>query len=239
MCKKKRNTKLKYYFKSDYFTYVHPENRPRGVSEFTSKDLEEAKKNTDKFHINRELFETALYESDGAMNEKQLGTIILFPEVPKSDICLMEAFIKDVFAKAESELGDEYNEADDPTIFWETGSGGKHFDGKAVNYKTKETFGINSPSIYIAGCKDTTADYLIETSIDMMYNESKKYDRKSIKNGGDTIRFGRFRTFLVYNVGSRRFYEFGSHENDLYQKINRTVNKPDCIVYEAFIPTKI
>lgn len=230
---------MKYYFKSDYFTYVHPENSPRGVSEFTKEDLKIAQENTKKFHINKELFETALYESDGTMDKNQYGTIILFPEVPPSDTYLMEAFIKDIFSKVEAELGNGYNEANDPTIFWETGIDGKHFSGKALNYRTKETFGVNSPSIYIAGCKDTTADYLVETAIDTMYNEAKKYDRRSAKNGGETINFERYKTFLVYHVGSKRFYEFGSHENNLYHKPDRTVNKPDCTVYEAFIPNKL
>lgn len=217
---------------------MHPENSPRGVSEFKKDDLKIAQENTNKFHINKELFDAALYESDGTMDKTQYGTIILFPEVPQSDIYLMEAFIKDVFSKVEAELGNEYNEPDDPTIFWETGVDGKHFSGKTLNYKTKETFGKNSPTIYIAGCKDTTADYLVETSIDAMYNESKKYDRRSAKNGGEVVNFDRYKTFLVYHVGSKRFYEFGSHENNLYHRKNRTVNKPDYKIHEAFISNK-
>ena len=228
---------MKYYFKSDYFTYLHPEYSPRGVSEFSKGDLKVAQENTEKFHINKELFETALYESDGTMDKKQYGTIILFPEIESHELCLMEGFIKDMFAKVESELGAQYNEADDPTIFWETGSNGKHFSGHGRNYMTKETFGINSPSIYIAGCKDTTADYLVETAIDTMYGESARHDRKTAKNGGDMINFGRYETFLVYHVGSRQFYEFGSRENLLYHKVDRTVNKPDYRIYESFAPS--
>ena len=214
--------KLKYYFKSDYFRYAHPENSPRTVGEFTKKDLEIAEKNTELIKYNKELFETAVYESDNTIEEAQIGTIILFPEIPSNELLVMEDFIKNVFADVESELGEEYNEASDPTIFWETGINGKHFGGKTLNYKTKETFGINSPSIYIAGCKDSTADYLIEVAVDKMYLESAKHDRKA-KGTDIRIGFDRYKTFLVYSVGSKRFYEFGTHENQLYHKPQRAV----------------
>ena len=231
---------MKYYFKSDYFTYLHPTNIPRGVSEFTKEDLELAKKNTEKFHINEELFETAVYESDGKIKRDQLGTIILFPEVPDSDICLMEEFIKETFAKAESELGEEYNESDDPTIFWESGSNGKHFSGNGINYKTRETFGIKSPSLYIAGCKDDTANYLVETAIDKMYIDSEKYDRKALKNGKETVNFGRFKSFLIYQIGSKRFYEFATHDSNVWHKPDRTcIGKRDFVAYDVFLPSNL
>ena len=182
-----------------------------------------------KFRINEELFETALYESDGALKKEQKGTIIVFPEIPQSDIYLMEEFIKEVFGKVEAQLGREYNEAGDPTIFWETGVNGRHFCGNALNHLTKETFGPNSPTIYIAGCSDTTADYLVEVAIDAMYNASSKHDRKVDKKGGEKIYFNRYKTFLVYHVGSSRFYQFGSHENQLY--LDRTVPTQEVVVY--------
>lgn len=225
--------KLRYFFKSDYFRYVHPTNMPRPVGEFTENDLKTAIENTKHFKYNKELFDTAVYESDDRIPESQIGTIILFPEISEIEVPIMEDFIKNVFSKAESELGEEYNDETDPTIFWESGSNGKHFDGKTLNYKTKETFGKNSPSIYIAGCKDTTADYLIENAIDKMYLESSKHDKKP-KNADCKIRFGRYKTILVYHVGSMRFYEFGTHENLLYHKFRqpRYGNARDAIVYE-------
>ena len=211
---------MKYYFKSDYFRYIHPENAPRMVGEFTKEDLEIAEKNTELMKYNKDLFDTAVYESDNTIDDRQIGTIILFPEISPNEILIMEEFIKKVFSEVESELGKEYNEASDPTIFWETGMNGKHFCGKTLNYKTKETFGVNSPSIYIAGCKDSTADYLIENAIDKMYLESSKHDRK-VGVDGIKIGFDRYKTFLVYSIGSKRFYEFGSHENQLYHKAQR------------------
>ena len=213
---------MKYYFKSDCFRYIHPEISPRAVGEFAKDELEAAEKNTELIKYNKELFETAVYESDGAIDKTQIGTIILFPEIPSDELMVMEDFIKNVFSDVEAELGKEYNEASDPTIFWETGINGKHFGGKTSNHVTGETFGVNSPSIYIAGCKDSTADYLVEESIDKMYLESAKHDRK-VKGDGVKIGFDRYKTFLIYSVGSKRFYEFGTREEQLYHK-NRKVS---------------
>lgn len=213
---------MKYYFKSDYFRYAHPVNMPRPVGDFTEEDLKVAIENTDRFKYNKELFETAVYESDDRIPESQIGTIILFPEIEPHDMMVMNDFIKKVFSKVEAELGEEYDDETDPTMFWEMGCNGQHFSGTTRNYKTKETFGINSPSIYIAGCKDSTADYLIEIAIDKMYLESSKHDKKS-KNANCKIGFDRFKTFLVFSVGSKRFYEFGTHENQLYHRQRKSV----------------
>lgn len=225
---------MKLFFKSDYFKYVHPEHSPCGISDYSKKDLKIAEENTEKFHINEELLDTAIYESDDTIDPRQKGTILLFPEIPPSDMYIMDEFIKKVFSKAEAELGETYNEPSDPTIFWETGMEGRHFSGMTINKKTRETFGRYSPSIYIAGCTDNTAQYLIETAVDMMYNESRKHDRKVSKRGeGVAVAFERFKSFLVYHVGSHRFYQLSSHDSNVWYRPDRSVGKRDFIIYDS------
>lgn len=198
----------------------------------SAKQLEEAEENTAKFHINPELLDTAIYESDDRIPRTQVGTILLFPEIDVSDIALMESFIKDCFSKAESELSKTYDEPTDPTMFWESGSNGKHFTGRGLNHSTFETFGINSPSIYIAGCKDMTAEYLIENAIDLMYVESRKHDKKA-SSEEERIGFDRYKSFLIHHVGSRKFYEFATHDGDVYHKNINNIGKIEPTVYEV------
>lgn len=222
---------MRCYFKSDAFAYLHPTESPCRTSECSKRYIEEACANMEKFHINEELLDTAVYESDGELGKDRIGTIILFPEVPKSDGLLMEGFIKDVFGRAEAQLGEEYNDAGDPTMFWETGIDGRHFDGTAVNKSTGETFGKDSPTIYIAGCTPMTAEYLAEMGIDAMYTESAKHDKKAAKSGGDKIEFGRYKSFLIYHVGNGRFYQFGTHESRLWHSEDRSKGRPDYRIY--------
>lgn len=228
---------------------MHPEIGPKQCGEYTDEELEKAKANTEKFHYNQGLFSDAVYESDDTIPKKQIGTIVVFPEISEESKDAVEEFISKVFGDTEAMLGKEYDEPSDPTMFWEYGCDGMHFSGTAVNPITGDKFGPNSPTIYIAGCKDGTADYLIETAIDNMYRLDSPYQKKRKHKNGENndsvvekpkskVGFKRFKSFLIYNVGSGRFYQFGTHENHLYHRAEKSKSKFDAKVYEMFLPSQ-
>lgn len=216
---------------------MHPENGPKHYNGCNQKELDEAIENASKFHHNQGLLNDAIYESDDTIPKTQMGTILLFPEITEEDKERMEGFITKVFGEMEARLAKEYDEPSDPTMFWEYGCDGMHFDGKTVNPNTREHFGRNSPSIYVAGCKDSTSDYLIESAIDRMFDESAILDRK-IKKESEKINFKRFRSFLVYNIGSKRFYQLGMHGHHVYRKPPKEASDFDAKVYDLFLPSQ-
>lgn len=208
---------MRYFFKSDTFPLIHPTLSPRGVGEYGEKELKVAEENTAKVKYGKELFDTAVYECEGRIPCGQKGALLVFPEADTDRTSILLPFIEKMFSETEAELRKEYEEQDDPTMFWEIGTGGRHFGARHVNGRTGEVFGPSSPTIYMAGCKDSTADYLVECAIDAMCGEAPKWERRS----GGKPWFTAYRTFLVYGFGGKRFYEFGSHENLLYRKRRR------------------
>ena len=225
---------MKYLFKSDYFDLIHPSKSPRKMSEWSVDELAEAQQNTKTLTLDANLLKKAKTSPKHSIPKGQDGSVIIFPEVTDDRVKIMKSFIGETFGKTVRELKGEYAERTDPIDFCETSDDGRNFGGETVNELTGEKFSRKSVAFYIAGCKDLTADWLFEEAIDRCYSESSKADRRFKREKKDIrIGFEDFRTFLVYSGGQRRFYQMGSHENELYSKTRVERKNFNAAVYDV------
>lgn len=205
---------MKFLFKSDYFKYIHPSKPICETKDYSNQELDEAISNTSKIKYSESLMEKVL--SNTKISNSQKGNILIFPEVDELKRKIVKSFIKKTFNTTINKLKTEYSDDDDVVDIWEISDGGEHFAAEFVNDKTKERFTPNSISIYFAGCKDYTADYIIEEGIHNCFNSSYKHDKKS--NDEDKINFDANKSFLIYNIKNKRFYQLGVHNSKIYHK---------------------